>query len=75
MRILFTTAIGHALFLNLIVVDVRVSMAQEDQAMPVHQPGVRVHQPDGIFWFLRLPAAHPGIIRRGQGRRRKPKLF
>jgi hypothetical protein len=58
--------------LLLIVVHVCVSMVQEDQAMPVHQPGVRVHQPAGIFRLLRLPAAHPGIIRRGQGRRRKP---
>lgn len=49
-----------------------VMMVQEDQAMPVRQPGVRVHQPAGILRLLRLATAHPGVIRRGEGRRRKP---
>jgi hypothetical protein len=27
-------------------------------------PGLRVHQPDGVFVLLGLPAAHPRVIRR-----------
>jgi hypothetical protein len=52
-----------------------VMTVQKDQAMPVHQPGVRVHQPAGILRLLRLATAHPGIIRRGEDRRRKPPRY